>query len=318
MKEKILSVKFHTAPLVRQRILNRSDKSTIVVDKNGERTTLWKDKENYPFKLDNSIIVTVDSTKRKFSFKIPEKYSKNKQTMEEFLLKLYSVLDKNIFTRAQNSLSNDKKRENAHLTLTIKSHLEQRIEDIKKVENSKVVKPLDLTIKMWDRIPQKDLFQGNYSTCCIGLGKGNGRAMPHYILNTAFNMIEMVDNKTGKTIGNALCYFAKNNKNEIVFVVDNIEIANKNKPSSQAGIELRKTIVSYVQNILKEVCPNEDIKIYLGASYNDVPVEDLDEIDNKTSLYGDFDCSEIYLDAFGGWSDGKTNPKKETSLYCLN
>ena len=45
---------------------------------------------------------------------------------------------------------------------------------------AKVEKDLDLTIKMWDRVPQKDLFQGNYSTCCIGMGGGNGSAMPHY------------------------------------------------------------------------------------------------------------------------------------------
>jgi len=28
-------------------------------------------------------------------------------------------------------------------------------------------------------------------------------------MDTAYNMIELVDNTNGKTIGNALCYFAK-------------------------------------------------------------------------------------------------------------
>ena len=45
---------------------------------------------------------------------------------------------------------------------------------------------LDLTIKMWDREPKKDLFQGNYSNCCIAIDKTNGHAMPDYLLNTSF------------------------------------------------------------------------------------------------------------------------------------
>ncbi|MBQ7286226.1 MAG: hypothetical protein IJW73_00520 [Candidatus Gastranaerophilales bacterium] len=165
-------------------------------------------------------------------FKIPQKYAKNKQLLLEFMQNLYNSLDKNVFARAEKNLQNEAKKQNAQLTMTIKNHLEQRIEDINKIGNSKAVKQFDLTIKMWDRIPQKDLFQGNYSTCCIGMGKDNGRAMPHYLLNSMFNMIEVVDNKTDKTIGNALCYFVKNENDEIIFVVDNIEIANKHKPSN--------------------------------------------------------------------------------------
>lgn len=126
MKEKILSVKFNTAPLVRQRILNRSDKSTIVVDKNGERTTLWKDKENYPFKLDNSIIVTVDSTKRKFSFKIPEKYVWDGSSIPRIFWTLIGSKEKLQFLTA--SLVHDYLLEHKHFVLeeVLKNELDMK------------------------------------------------------------------------------------------------------------------------------------------------------------------------------------------------
>ena len=83
---------------------------------------------------------------------------------------------------------------------------------------------------MWDRNPRKDISQGNYSTCCIAVGGGNGRFMPHYVLNTSFNMIEVVDNKTGKPLGNALCFFVIDEKGKPSFIIDNIEINNSQKP----------------------------------------------------------------------------------------
>ena len=51
------------------------------------------------------------------------------------------------------------------------------------------------------------------------MGGGNGTAMPYYLMNTAFNMIELVDNESGKTIGNALCFFEKD-KNGKALITD--------------------------------------------------------------------------------------------------
>ena len=169
-------------------------------------------------------------------FKINEKYAK--QLLLTFTKNMFELLDKNIFSRAQKSLDNPNKKKNAQLTLTIKNHLEQRLKDISQCEIKKKERPIDLTIKMWDRNPAYDLFQGNYSTCCISIGGANGSAMPHYLLNSAFNMIELKDNSTGETIGNALCYFATDEFNEPLFVIDNIEIANKHKMSNKASAEL--------------------------------------------------------------------------------
>ncbi|MBR3604987.1 MAG: hypothetical protein IKL52_03045, partial [Candidatus Gastranaerophilales bacterium] len=238
-------------------------------------------------------------------FKINEKYCKNKETLETFARNLYVLLDKNIFARAQKNIENPDKKKNAQLTLTIKNHLEQRLNDISQCEMKKKEKPVDLTIKMWDRIPQKDLFQGNYSTCCIGLGQVNGSAMPHYLTNAMFNMIELVDNYTGQTIGNALCYFITNEYDEPVFVIDNIEIANAHKMSNLASSKLLNEIIGYCINLLKTIS-GQNIQILMGTSYNDVYDEEESSIQlEKAQIIGEMECDSIYLDVFGGWEEGK-------------
>ncbi len=238
-------------------------------------------------------------------FKINEKYSKNKQTLAVFAKNMFELLDRNIFSRAQANLENPDKKKNAQLTLTIKNHLEQRLKDISQCETKRKEKPIDLTIKMWDRNPIHDIFQGNYSTCCISLDGENSSAMPHYLLNSAFNMIELIDNSTGKTIGNALCYFIVNEFNESIFVIDNIEIANKHKMSNKASSELLKEIQNYCINLCREIS-NRNIKIVMGTDYNDVNDENLTKMElTFAQLLGEKDCFEVYLDVFGGWDEGK-------------
>ncbi len=211
--------------------------------------------------------------------------------------------------RAQNNIENDKNIEIANKTLTVFSHLAQRLEDIQKISDIKKEKTIDWTIKMWDRFPQKDLFQGNYSTCCIGIGNGNGKAMPHYLLNTAYNMIEITDSKTGKIKGNALCYFVKDRDNKPMFIIDNIEIANTDKLSDKNGIALRNAIAEYASRVAQEVTGEENTAVCVSDRFNDVPVEDLKGQKKKVSLVGNIDSKIIYMDLFDGWvvSDEYTN-----------
>ena len=240
-------------------------------------------------------------------FVIPSDVMQSKSKLNDFTNNIIKQLEP-VWNRAQGNLNNpDPKRvATAKNTLTILEHFKARLADIAKVETSKeakVEKDLDLTIKMWDRVPQKDLFQGNYSTCCIGMGGGNGSAMPHYLLNTAYNMIEINDNVTGKTIGNALVYFVKDSSGKPTFIVDNIEINNGAKPSDEGGIAIRNKIVEYAANVAKEVTGKDDVNIYMGGDYNDVPCNDLPKSSQQVSFLGDIDCDNIYMDLYKGWID---------------
>ena len=61
MKEKLNKVIFNVVPQVRIRVIETNDKKA-------------KEKKKYPFKLDNDVIVTIDTDERRFSFKIKKGY----------------------------------------------------------------------------------------------------------------------------------------------------------------------------------------------------------------------------------------------------
>ena len=237
-------------------------------------------------------------------FVIPQHILSNKEQLLVLTNFLIEKLDK-FWTMAQNNLEKPNLAQRARNTLTILDHLKQRLKDIEQVHtNTNATKQIDLTIKMWDRNPQKDIFQGNYSTCCIGLGNGNGSAMPHYLMNTSYNMIELVDNTTGKTIGNALCFFVKGEDDKPVFIIDNIEINNAHKTSKEVGVQLRNAIAEYASKVAREVIGNDHTPIYVGHSYNDVPTADLQSSSQKVEFLGDVGIhndDEIYMDLYGGW-----------------
>ena len=255
-------------------------------------------------------------------FVIPLEYATNKAKLAELVKMLSDTSEQGqltqVWKRAQSNAENpDPNRAAiAKNTLTILDHLNQRLDDISHVSDEAITKKMDLTIKMWDRAPQKDIFQGNYSTCCIAMGGSNGRAMPHYIVNTAYNMIEINDNNTGKTIGNALCYFIKDNDGNPAFIIDNIEINTRTKPSDEVGKQLRSALVEYASNVSKEVTGRVDTHIYMSSDYNDVPWEDLESKSEKVTLLGDTDCDEIYMDLYEGWVD-KSNYTAFCNLYKL-
>ena len=233
-------------------------------------------------------------------FTIPEEIENNKASLKKFIQTILNTLEP-VWNRAEkNSKSSDSeiiiKAEN---TLTIKNHLEQRLKDIDEIPEIKKLRDYDLTIKMWDRNFAKDIFQGNYSSCCIGMNESNALMMPLCIAMKAYNMIEIYDNISGEVIGNALCYFANKN-GEDVFIVDNIEIRNSSMPSEENCKIIREEIAKYAKNIAKDVTGQKDIKVYLGCDYNDVPIDDLKQDRSQVEFLGGLNTGYVYMDLYHG------------------
>ena len=225
-----------------------------------------------------------------------------------------STINKDQYPYSNENLNElNKRAAKAAYTLTLKQQLDNALCAIKKLDPDLENPELNLTIKMWDRIPQKDLFQGNYSTCCIAMGGQQGKNMPHYLLNTAFNMIEIVNNETGKTIGNALCYWVRNSDDRPALVIDNVEINNafEYKQNDKIGQNIRNAIKQYAQNIAKDVSNNPECDILLGTNYNDIPTSDLKIQKERIGLIGYVSSKSIYLDVFLG----NTNTDSHGILY---
>lgn len=242
-------------------------------------------------------------------FFIPNKIYRNKQKFETFLNNLNKELNP-IWERAKQNVSTEKQNR-ATEVLTIQSHINSYLESLREIpQKTKGSKNINWRIRMWDRYPQKDLFQGNYSACCIGMGCYHGHFMIDYLANTMFNMIELVDNDTNKVVGNALCYFVKDNNNNIGFVIDNIEINHAKTLTKENGIKLRDAIVNYVEYLTKDIC-NKPISIFMGKHFNDVPTSDLPLVRPKISLLGELEGNEIYLDLL---NNGNSMPTDKWEL----
>lgn len=234
---------------------------------------------------------------------IPTKYTNDKESLTQFIT---TILEhpklKEMEARATANANNPARATSATLTLTAINHIKTKLESIATLKSGKAKKAYDLTIGMWERNPQVDLFQGDYSTCCIGQGaNSNEAAMNNFVLNLAYNMITITDNTTGKIIGNALCYYVLDNSGKKSFIIDNIEINNAHKPSDEIGLELRNKIVEYAINLNKAVTGDENTPIYMSAKYNDVPCNDLNPTTKRVSFLGNLSCENIYMDLYNGW-----------------
>ncbi|MCM1338705.1 MAG: hypothetical protein NC191_03440 [Muribaculaceae bacterium] len=234
-------------------------------------------------------------------FILPFEVSSNKAAFLKFLIRFDSDMAP-VWRRAEKNLDSPDEtyRSYAKVTMKMQQHITEYLKQVQAFEPNK---NLDLTIKMWDRIPQKDLFQGNYSTCCIGIGKAYGEYMPSYLLNSAFNMVEIVDDASGKTIGNSLCYYLLNEDDKPVLVFDNVEINNSfgSNLSHSMQKQIRAALAQYGQNLNKQIL-NAGAPVYVGDSHNDIPILDLEpETLNDVHLLGDMDkCDYVYADVFGG------------------
>lgn len=177
-------------------------------------------------------------------------------------------------------------------------------------------KPLDFTLKIWGRIPQKDLFQGNLSECCMKMSGSHDVDLARYHYNTAFNMLEIVDNTTGNTIGNALLYFIKTSNKHPILVVDNIEISPKVILNEKQEIKLRDNIFEYLNQYAEKITGKEKNTIFLGENMNDLSIDDLPEVNCDIKFIGELKDDAIYLDALNG-NTNKANLEGNYSFLKL-
>ena len=251
-------------------------------------------------------------------FVIPEKYLANSSKLAEFVSMLSDTSTtgplRQVWLRAtKNSTATDPAVEKqAQKTLTILNNLNWQSNNLAKLKNESPTHSLDFSIKMWDRIPQKDIYQGNYSTCCIELGGSQSRYMPHYIMNTSLNMIEIKDNKSGNIVGNALCYLVKTEDDKFAFIIDNIEINQGLDLSETQGAGLREAITDYAQRGANEITHQDYTPIFVSPNFNDLPCDNMSMEEHAVSFIGDIDCKNIYLDLFGGLTD--TNMLNDTCM----
>ncbi|MBQ2645277.1 hypothetical protein IJG14_06880, partial [bacterium] len=155
-----------------------------------------------------------------------------------------------------------------------------------------------MTIKMWDRNPQEDLFIGNKTTCCTAIGTGgNSAATPLYLLNTAYNVVELYDSKDN-VVGMSRVFMGKM-EDKPVLLMDNIELNKtfiKNMNTEQLQ-EIRDNFFSYMNQYAQQITGNSETEVYFYSRDLRVPVNDLKQTNRTTHFIGSLSQEEIYVNA---------------------
>ncbi len=163
-----------------------------------------------------------------------------------------------------------------------------------------------MTIKMWDRNPQEDLFVGNKTSCCTAIGTGvNGDATPAYLLNTSYNVVELYD-ETDEVVGMSRIFMA-NVDEKPALIVDNIEL-NSNykdtKTTDDTKIKIRDNFFKYMNNLAKQITNSSDTNVYFCSIDNRVPISDLEHEDITLDFIGSLSQEKTYVNSVGNsWLD---------------
>jgi len=196
------------------------------------------------------------------------------------------------------------KKENLGTAL---AHLKDLVKRLPDLEKELLKKGFKLEIKLWQREPGYDIFQGNYTHCCVAVENFNRAAMLDYLIDTNLQVVEIRDKIEDKTIAQTWLFVAKDNQGDLNLILDNVEVN-----SDYQGIEpqIKENLFNYLKEYTQSFSQGKIKRILLGASsYNDIETNGLDSISLSITKLAGSPRETEYLDAFGSaWVD----PSKET------
>lgn len=167
----------------------------------------------------------------------------------------------------------------------------------------------DMSIRLWDRNPQEDLFMGNKTTCCTAIGTGgNAAATPLYLLNTSYNVAMLHDAK-GNVVGMSRV-FMTNIDGKPSLTMDNIELNNTyiKGMSAEERTQIRDGFFEYMNRYAAKITGdnNSQVYFYSGDIGDRFPTNDLEPTKKTVDFIGDFSDEQVYINANStSWSNPK-------------
>jgi len=209
-------------------------------------------------------------------------------------------------------------RQRADLSTAL-DHLRNISDALPKLHETLKQKGYLLQIKPWERQPGYDIFQGNYTHCCIAVENFNQAAILDYLTDTGINVIEIKDKNTDQTIAQSFIFMAQNPEGQNILVLDNVEINNNYRGLHQT---IRQHLFEYIKEYAERLAIKPEKKIntiLLGTAYNDVDTSGLPYRDiTLFKIGGGGVAGRQYLDSFGSsWVD-PSRPTTKTFYVVLD
>ncbi len=199
--------------------------------------------------------------------------------------------------------------------LTLKSHLEQLVPAFQN-SNDPTPQAQGFRIKTWDRNPGYDLFQGNYTQCCIALDQTNRSAILDYLTSHGVQLVEVQALGSDKTMANTFLYWGKTPQGDLSLVVDNVEVAAQYR-DARTATRLREELAAYLKDYAQAVIGRE-APILLGQNYNDIPTLGLPETEKTLQVMAYPPDGELYLDSLHGNAWINIQKPCKAKFYILN
>ncbi len=131
--------------------------------------------------------------------------------------------------------------------------------------------PIEAEIRIWDRNPKRDLFQGTYTNSCVGLDMNRPQAIIEALLSTSIQMIEIRNKATQETFGKVLLFWAiDQSTHQTVLVADNVQINKKYRNVK----EIRDGFIRYIIQFA-EAAKGSGTRVVMGTFANKMVEEDM-------------------------------------------
>lgn len=164
-------------------------------------------------------------------------------------------------------------------------------EEIKSGKYSFPKKPQNYEVKIWDRKPGFDLFQGNYSKICVAMDGIHGFNSTASLLHNCIQLVEL--RKDNVPCGLGYMFWArKAESTKPILVVDGLAIPRETHGNPQIKSEVMKFVKSYASKVSGKESP-----VVIG--HNFVP---FNEFDSKY-LFGDPEVSQMKI--IGSTNEGR-------------
>jgi len=173
-------------------------------------------------------------------------------------------------------------------------HLREAVEAVLKKEKKEVEsRERGFRIKTWDRDPRRDMFEGNYTQCCIAVGVKSvpeeGGLTTHdpstvmqFLADTGISVVEIYDSERKNPIGNTWVFVSKNDLGEPILVADNVEIHSDYTSDPHVKAQLRENLFDFLAEYAKScglVGAGIDLVGTNDVSYKDLPKMSVPAVD---------------------------------------
>lgn len=250
-----------------------------------------------------ALSTTLESLQRSMVSQTEKKQVKTRKDIKDEVADVSTALGKiRELVDVQLAASSDITEENDALKL-LKEHLGARISDVEKLRSIVMEAKdasYDFTLRRWRRSPGRDIFQGNYSSCCIAVDGQFGFGILRYLTGHDVEMTEVVDTQTQEGLGQTFEFVSENRDGTLSYTIDNCELAAKVTVASDV---IQDALFDMAQETAQAMTIDPSKRgireIIMGTNYNDVDIDNL-AIQERTlrKVAGPMLGLKQYLDVF--------------------